>query len=95
MGISVDEVRRIAGLAQLELDEQELPQYAQQLGAILEFVERLSQVNTEGVDADPGSPVPEDHLRPDTSLPGLQRKDALANAPEVEDGHFGVPRVLA
>ncbi len=94
MGISVDEVRRIAGLAQLELDEQELPRYAQQLGAILGFMERLSQVDTEGVDADPGSPVPEDHLRPDTSLPGLQRKDALENAPETEDGHFGVPRVL-
>ena len=94
MGISVDEVRRIAGLAQLELDEQELPRYAQQLGAILGFVERLSQVDTEGVDADPGSPVAEDHLRPDTLLPGLQRKDALENAPEAEDGHFGVPRVL-
>ncbi len=94
MGISVDEVRRIAGLAQLELDEQELARYAQQLGAILGFVERLSQVDTEGVDADPGSPVTEDHLRPDTSLPGLERKDALVNAPEAEDGHFGVPRVL-
>ncbi len=94
MGISVDEVRRIAGLAQLELDEQELPRYAQQLGAILGFMERLSQVDTEGVDADPGSPVAEDHLRPDTPLPGLRPKDALKNAPEEEDGQFGVPRVL-
>jgi len=51
-------------------------------------------VDTDGVEADPGSPVPEDHLRPDTLLPGLQRKDALENAPEAEDGHFGVPRVL-
>ena len=94
MGISVDEVRRIAGLAQLELEEQELQQYAQQLGAILRFMERLNQVDTEGVDADPGSPVPEDHLRPDIPLPGLAQKDALENAPEVQDGHFCVPRVL-
>ena len=94
MGISVDEVRRIAGLAQLELEEQELHRYAQQLGAILGFVERLSQVDTENVSADPGSPVAEDQLRPDTSLPGLQREDALENAPESQDGHFGVPRVL-
>ena len=94
MGISVDEVRRIAGLAQLELDEQELPRYAQQLNAILGFMERLSQVDTAGVEADPGSPVPEDHLRPDVSLPGLQRVDALENAPDAEDGHFSVPRVL-
>jgi aspartyl-tRNA(Asn)/glutamyl-tRNA(Gln) amidotransferase subunit C len=94
MEISVDEVRRIAGLAQLELDEQELPRYAQQLGAIIGFVQRLSQVDTEGVDADPGSPVAEEQLRPDRSQPGLQRNDALENAPEPADGHFGVPRVL-
>ena len=94
MGISVDEVRRIAGLAQLELEEDELQQYAQQLGAILGFMESLRQVDTDGIDADPGSPVAPDHLRPDTSRPGLQLKDALDNAPEAHDSHFGVPRVL-
>jgi len=94
MEISVEEVRRIAGLAQLELEEQELQQVAQQLGDILGFMDRMSQVDTEGVDADLGSPVAEDHLRPDLPLPGFRRDDALENAPEVKDGLFGVPRIL-
>ena len=94
MEISVDEARRIAGLAQLELEEQELQQYAQQLGDILALMECLNQVDTAGVDADPGSPVREDQLRADTPLPGLRQNEALDNAPEVQDGHFGVPRVI-
>ena len=47
MGIPVDEVRRIAALAQLELGEQELEHYAQQLGAILDYMNQLRQVDTD------------------------------------------------
>jgi len=94
MGISVEEVRRIAGLAQLQLEEHEIQRYAQQLGDILEFMDRLSQVDTEGVGIDSGSTVVEKHLRPDTPPSVLQGSDALENAPEAEDGHFTVPRVI-
>jgi aspartyl-tRNA(Asn)/glutamyl-tRNA(Gln) amidotransferase subunit C len=94
MGIPVDEVRRIAALAQLELGEQELEHYAQQLGAILDYMNQLRQVDTDGVDPDSGIPVWEDLLRADISLPSLDREDALANAPDPEHGHFGVPRVI-
>ena len=94
MGIPVDEVRRIAALAQLELGERELQQHARQLGSILDYVDQLRQVDTSGVAPDPGSSVSAELLRPDTCLPGLEPEEALANAPDPEHGHFGVPRVI-
>ena len=94
MGIPVDEVRRIAALAQLELGEQELEQYSRQLSAIVDYMDQLSQVDTSGVDPDPCIPAQDDFLRPDSSVSSLDREDALSNAPDPHHGHFGVPRVI-
>ncbi len=94
MGISLEQTRHVAALAKLEFDESELQLYAEQLSAILDFVEQLSEVDTEGVDPDPCPPVQHSLLRHDKLQPCLEIEETLANAPDSEHGHFRVPRVI-
>jgi len=94
MGISVDEVRRVAALAKLELDSAETSRFAAQLSSILDYIERLRRVDTTGVDPATASAAGETRLRPDTTAEGLAPAAALANAPQAAAGHFCVPRVI-
>lgn len=90
--ISADEVRRIAGLARLALTEREVEQMTVELGAILEYVSRLAELELP-----PG--VPEQNaagdLSGDEAHAPLGTRAALSGAPLAERGHFAVPRVIA
>jgi aspartyl-tRNA(Asn)/glutamyl-tRNA(Gln) amidotransferase subunit C len=94
MGISVDEVRRVAALAKLELDSAETARFTAQLSSILDYIERLRRVDTTGVDPAVASAAGETSLRPDATAGGLSAAAALANAPQASAGHFSVPRVI-
>lgn len=88
----------MARLARLALSEDEEELYGEQLGRILEHAGRVTSIDTEGAAEEaPGEADPADVLRPDEPqlpVPGISRDAALAGAPEVEDGHFKVPRIL-
>jgi aspartyl-tRNA(Asn)/glutamyl-tRNA(Gln) amidotransferase subunit C len=88
------EVAHLARLARLDLAEEELDHYAEQLDVILTSVARVSEVAAD--DIPPTShPVPLVNVtRPDVARPGLARDEALAAAPAVEDERFRVPRIL-
>ena len=88
------EVAHLARLARLDLAEDELDHYAEQLDVILTSVARVSEVAAD--DIPPTShPVPLINVtRPDVAGPGLPREEALAAAPAVEDERFRVPRIL-
>lgn len=88
------EVAHLARLARLDLAEDELDHYAEQLDVILTSVARISEVAAD--DIPPTShPVPLVNVtRPDVARPGLPREEALAAAPAVEDERFRVPRIL-
>src|SRR5437870_12038068 len=92
-----EEVAKIAALAQLDLDEQELDLFARQLGDILAYANDVQQIDTTGVP--PTASVVTRHAvdRPDDVRPCLDRDDALANAPDaaLDAGLFRVPRVIA
>lgn len=94
MSISREEVERIADLARLGLDEDEIDQFAEELSEVLRYAESLKEVPTDDVEPSihPTSFV--NVLRPDVVRPSLTKEQVLANAPDVEDGHFRVPRVL-
>jgi aspartyl-tRNA(Asn)/glutamyl-tRNA(Gln) amidotransferase subunit C len=96
--LTADEVRWIAHLARLELSADEVATMTRQLGAILEYVAQLREVDTEGVEP-LAHPLPVQNVfRADEPAPSLPVSEALANAPqrrEVRGQHFyAVPAVL-
>ncbi len=92
--ISRDEVAHLARLARLDLTEDELDHYAEQLGVILGAVQRVNVV--AAADVEPMShPVAISNVfRADERVPGLSAEQALAAAPAVEQDRFRVPRIL-
>lgn len=90
------DLRRLADLAQLELDDREVHVFADQLAAILAYAQELQQVDTTGI-----APTTHAHgelggLRADDPHASLSVVEALANAPEpaLPQGFFKVPHVL-
>lgn len=92
--ISRDDVAHLARLARLDLSEDELEHYAEQLGVILGSVQRVSEV--AATDVEPMShPVAISNVfRPDERRPSLTAQEALSGAPAVEQDRFKVPRIL-
>jgi len=92
---SRDEVERIATLANVELDPEEVELFARQLGGILEHANELQQIDTTGVP--PTASVGREATdRPDETRPCLDRAAALAGAPDPAPaaGLYRVPRVI-
>ncbi len=94
MKLTGKEVAHVASLARLEMSEDEIEKFASQLNAILEFADKLNLLETKDI-------LPTAHVLPlknvfreDRICPGLERKEALLNAPEEEEGMFRVPRVI-
>ena len=91
--LGAGDVRRIADLARLRVGDEEAAELANEFRSILEYLERLSAVDTKGVETI-AQALPQ-VLRGDTPAPCLDRGDALAAAPDpTDDGAFGVPHVL-
>jgi aspartyl-tRNA(Asn)/glutamyl-tRNA(Gln) amidotransferase subunit C len=94
MALTPDDVRWVAHLARLELSEAELQIMTRQLSAILDYVNHLQQVNTEGVEP-LAHPLPIHNVfRPDELQPSLPVDEALANAPLRRGNFYSVPAVL-
>src|SRR5580658_6216009 len=92
--LSREDVVHVAVLARLALTDQEIEQFTQQLGAVLEHAEDVASLDTEGV---PPTAHPLDLvnvLREDVPAPCLDRDEVLAMAPAAEDGRFRVPKIL-
>jgi len=83
-----EEVRHVADLARVDLDEEEVERFAEQFADILAYFETLDEVPE--VDHEPELT---NVMRTDEEREGLSQSEALRNAPETEDGHFKGPRV--
>jgi len=94
MKISVDQVRYVAELARLELDPGEEARLTGQLNAILEYMSQLSEVDTDGVEPTSHVLPLTNVMRDDVPRDCLPTAEALANAPEAEQGHFAVPKII-
>lgn len=92
--ITNHEAKKIAKLARLNLSETEADAYAQTLNNILEHMNELDAVNTADVTplSHPFDFV--NHTRPDEIKQDISKEDMLANAPNVEDDCFKVPKIL-
>jgi aspartyl-tRNA(Asn)/glutamyl-tRNA(Gln) amidotransferase subunit C len=94
MAISKKEVEYIANLARLELSREEVENYTHQLNDILEYMEKLNELDTS--DVKPLShPVENKNVfREDERTPSVSREDALRNAPDATEEFFKVPKII-
>ena len=94
MSIDKDTARRVAHLARIEVSEDDLAPLAQELSAILDFMEQLAEVDVEGVP--PMTSVTPMALkrRADVVTEGGIPEKILANAPDAREGFFTVPKVI-
>ena len=94
MKISKDEVLKVSALARLDLDDAAIEPFAEQISTILDYVDTLKNVDTEGVPGTSHAISLTNAFREDEPQEHLERDRALGNAPEKEDGTFTVPRVI-
>jgi len=94
MTIAPSEVKKIAHLARLSIDEGEVERYAHDLSGILGLVERMNQTDTQGVEPMAHPLDMAQRLRPDVVTETNQRELFQLNAPAVENGLFLVPKVI-
>ena len=88
MTVDDEEVRHVASLARVDLDEEEVERFTEQFGDILEYFEALDEVPEVDREVELANV-----MRPDEVREGLSQEEALRNAPETEDGYFKGPKV--
>jgi aspartyl-tRNA(Asn)/glutamyl-tRNA(Gln) amidotransferase subunit C len=88
------DIEHVARLARLELSDEEKARLREQLGAILEHAAKVGEVAADDVPPTAYAIPRSNVLRPDEITPSLTLDEVLANAPEVEDDRFKVPRIV-
>ncbi len=94
MKLSLAQVEHTARLAQLSLSDREKECLREQLSSILEYAQRLQQLDTSAISPTSMVVPLENVMREDEILPSLAPGDLWTNAPASADGHFRVPVVL-
>ena len=94
MSIDTETARRVAKLARIKVEDEDLPALAADFSRILDFVEQLTEVDVEGVE--PMTSVTPMRLkrRDDVVTDGDQAEAVLKNAPDAREGFFAVPKVV-
>jgi aspartyl-tRNA(Asn)/glutamyl-tRNA(Gln) amidotransferase subunit C len=87
-------VDHVARLARLDLSEEERKRMQVELSAILEHAEKIQALDLDGIEPTSHAIPLRNVMRPDEVRPSLQQDEALANAPEAEDGRFRVPKII-
>ena len=93
MAITREDVLHVAALARLEIPEAEVDSVRDQLGAILEAVGKVSELDLAGVEPMTHPLDLVNKWAEDEPRPSLPREEALANAPDPSEGSFRVPAV--
>jgi aspartyl-tRNA(Asn)/glutamyl-tRNA(Gln) amidotransferase subunit C len=94
MKITREEVEHVARLSRLALDEAEIEALTGQMDTLLGYVEKLDQLDTEGIVPTAHAVPMENAFRPDDVKPSIGLERALQNAPQSEEGCFVVPKVI-
>ncbi len=94
MKITKDEILHVANLARLELDAESIDKFSAQIATILEYVDKLEEVDTHGVPPTSHAIALANAFREDIEREHLENDLALSNAPEKESGNFIVPKVI-
>lgn len=92
--IDIEQVRQVAKLSRLDLSEDEIKQFSSQLSAILEYIEKLNQLDTSKVEPLAHCLAINNCLRDDVIKPSLGTEKTIANAPDKDGQFFIVPKIL-
>ncbi|MBM4386104.1 MAG: Asp-tRNA(Asn)/Glu-tRNA(Gln) amidotransferase subunit GatC [Deltaproteobacteria bacterium] len=92
--ITVEEVRRIAKLARLALSDAECEKFTGQLQSILEYVEKLKELDLENVEPTSHNVSEGTLLRDDETRASLEREEILKNAPQRDGNFIIVPKII-
>ncbi len=94
MTLKTDDVRNIAQLARLHIDEADIEQYAADLSSILDLVDQMNQIDSSGVEPLSNPLDATQRLRDDEVTETDQRDKFQGIAPDVEQGFYRVPKVI-
>ena len=94
MELGKKEVQYVANLARIEIKEEEIDKFANQLSDILKYVAKLNEVNTENIEpmahaVDIPTPLREDEVKNPKG-----KENSLSNAPESDGDYFKVPKII-
>ncbi|MGB3455457.1 MAG: Asp-tRNA(Asn)/Glu-tRNA(Gln) amidotransferase subunit GatC [Litorimonas sp.] len=91
-GVSAQDIKKIARLARLHVEDAQCGGIADDLNGILAWIEQLGEVDCEGIEPMTSAVAMKAPMRADSVTAGDIRDKVLANAPKAEDGFFVVPR---
>ena len=94
MRITHEEIHHVAKLARLELGQKEVENMARQLDGILGYVDKLNELDTQGVAPTTHALAITNAFRQDIVKPSLDRQEALKNGPNQNGEAFVVPRII-
>ena len=94
MSIDIETARRVAKLARIKVEEDDLPALAGEFNAILGFIEELNEVDIEGVAPMVSVTPMRLKRREDVVTDGDRPGQVLSNAPDAREGFFAVPKVV-
>jgi aspartyl-tRNA(Asn)/glutamyl-tRNA(Gln) amidotransferase subunit C len=92
--ISKEEIEHIAVLARLSLSEEEKDLFGSQLSSILDYMEKLNELDTKGIEPTSHVLSLSNVMRDDISRPSIPKEDALMNAPDHTEKFFRVPKII-
>lgn len=94
MAVTIEEVKKIAELARLSFTEEEYIQFTGEMNSILEYINKLNELDTTGVEPMSHPAVGVNFMREDERKPSVTAEEALKNAPAREENFFSVPKVI-
>jgi len=94
MRVTIQDVEKIASLAKLSVSKEEKVKFRKQLDEMLDYVEKLNELDTEGVEPTFFVQHVTEGTRKDTPAESLPRDEALRNAPSHTLGFFRVPKII-
>lgn len=94
MKITKEEIEHIAVLARLSLPEEEKELFGSQLSSILDYMEKLNELDTKEIEPTSHVLSLSNVMRDDTPAPSISREEALMNAPAHTEKFFRVPKII-
>lgn len=94
MKIEKDKIKHVAHLARIGLNQEEEELFSSQLNDILSYIEKISEIDTSGIEPTNHAVDMGNVFRDDKPKKSLSNADALSNAPDKKDGFFKVPKII-